>query len=235
MKKRILRNKERKRDGINNFIIKSFDANFNYRFRNTPYMATSYKKGKRESIAGHMWGVSLLWFCVKESCPKLASLVSSEKVFEILLSHDLGEIINGDSSIYQQYSTKGKDKHQEKRDLRKIIKDLPSKTQNRLLKYFDKFEDVSKTKDLEILTARLMDSLHGHLFVFAHGNDLEKMSEVRNTVTIKHFNGIVKQLLRVLDGKGEVQAKKEITALVKNHLDLWKKINVIIDPDSYFN
>lgn len=225
----------RKLNGISNFVINSLKANFNFRFRDEPYMLSSFKEDRRESIAGHMWGVSVLWLALRDYCPKLSSLVNSEKIFEILLCHDLGEIIRGDTPIYEQYLTGESKKDIERKDLEILVKDLSKKSQKKILENFDKFENIEQTTDLEILVARLMDSLQGSFFVFAHGNNLVELADLRNVLTKKHFGGVVERLFKVLDDKQEKQAKEEIKNLLEDHIKLWSEIGVKIRHESYFS
>jgi hypothetical protein len=123
--------------GLNNFIINSFNANFNFRFRNEPFMTKSFRDGRKESIAGHMWGTALLWLTLKNHCSNFSKLVNSEKILEILLHHDLGEIIRGDKAIYDQLYSDNEDKiRTERQDFQRIIKDLPIASQGKLLYFF---------------------------------------------------------------------------------------------------
>jgi len=101
--------------------------------------------------------------------------------------------------------------------------------------FFDDFEDIIKTKDLEILTARLMDSLHGSFFVFAHGDEDFDMTDLQNKIARKHFGGVVGRIFKILDERKEEKAKQEITAILEDHIDLWKQIGVEIKRDSYFS
>jgi 5'-deoxynucleotidase YfbR-like HD superfamily hydrolase len=234
-KEKPLVSKQARLNAISNFIINSFNANFNFRFRNEPFMKKSFEDGRRESIAGHMWGVALLWLTVRDYCPNLAKIVNSEKILEILLYHDLGEIIRGDTSIYEQLNAQNDKKHVEREDLQKIIKDLPASFQKKLLYYFDHFEDTGKTRDLEILIARLMDSLHGSFFVFAHSDEDFELEELQNKLAGKHFGRVVGYLFKFLDQKKKKKAKEEIVAILKDHIELWKKAGIEIKPETYFS
>src|SRR3989338_7734717 len=93
------------------FMQNVYLGNWQYRWKGTPHMKNMSRKNKKESILAHQ--LSCIGFLVdlRRICPNLNKLVDSEKIYEILWRHDLGEIFAGDVSQTMQVKGKGANKN----------------------------------------------------------------------------------------------------------------------------
>lgn len=207
-------------DGIYNFMAQAYQGNWQPRFQDTPYMQALEDEGKIESILSHQWSCMALWFQTRRLCPNLNLLVNSEVLYEILLHHDLGETYTGDVSMVKQIKGHGANKYTlERQEIAKITKQLPPVIQKELLHLFDLFETrPEKTKKLEVLVAKFLDTLQGDHFALTFGNDLPKHSVMINKIVNKKFVTYAKQLMDFLKEKGHLKAKEEVQQITNHHL-----------------
>lgn len=203
-------------------------GNWQYRFIGTPHMANSFKKNRKESILAHELSCIGLWFNLRRLCPNLDKLVNSEKIYEILWCHDLGEIIAGDVSLALQVKGMGADKSKiERKEIIKMAGKIPKETLGELLNYFDAFEEkVEKMDDLEIIISKLVDNIQGHHFALVFGNDHKKHSNLINKILNRSFVPRARQLLYILKEKKHKKAYEEARWIIENFTEKFIKSGV---------
>ena len=222
-------------DGLYDFTEKAYEANKVFRFEGTPFMETAHKAGRRESIAGHMWSAALYWLNLKSLCPALAGAVNSERVYEVLLTHDLPEISQGDISMFQQLAGNGVDKKaEERRNLKELSESLPRETQDAWLDNFDLFEaeDITRVTDLTILVAKMIDTIQGSFYALTFGDHPEDHAHTHNRIINKHLGGTVRQLIKELEKNGHPAAADEVRRVMQHYITLWqqKGVDLQLDP-----
>src|SRR5574340_1134190 len=177
-------------DGIYLFLSEAYKGNWQYRWGGgIPYMNSVNKKGHQESILAHQWSMMALWYQLRRLCPNLDKVVSSEKIYEIILNHDLGETYTGDISVFAQVRDKIRDKHLlERQELAKMAKSLPKSSQKGMLAIFDQYEqEADQIKSPEVLLARFLDALQGDHFAMVFGDKLPKNNPIIKTIVQKRF------------------------------------------------
>src|SRR6266404_333916 len=111
------------------FMKNVYFGNWSYRWEGTPHMNNILKKNQRESILAHQLGCIGFWFNLRRICPNLNKLVDSEKIYEILWGHDLGEIFAGDVSQAMQVKGRGMGKTEiERKEIKKMAGKIPQNT-----------------------------------------------------------------------------------------------------------
>lgn len=217
------------------FMKNVYLGNWEYRFKETPHMSNMLKKNKRESILAHQLSCIGFWFNLKRICPNLNKIVDSEKIYEILWGHDLGEIFAGDVSQPQQIKGKGINKSKTERlEIIKMAGKIPVKTLKTLLQNFDDFE--KKTEEItsvEILVCKLIDNIQGNHFAVVFGNDFKKNSDLINKVLNRSFIRTTRRLLEVLKEDDHKKAYKEVESVVAYLVYLFKKSGVKLELDKY--
>ncbi len=217
-------------EGIYHFMAESYKGNWIYRWGVTPYMEKANKTGKRESILAHQWGMMALWFQIRRICPKLNALVSTEKIYEVIINHDLGEIAEGDVSMFQQIQGLGANKVSvERREIERLTSKIPASTKKEIVSTFDKFEaDLDKIQDLEFLVAKFLDGFQGNHFAITYGNDLSAHSAIISKISHRRFMAFGPRLMEVLKKKGYKAAAAEVQVVYDFHLSKMKEKGIIL-------
>jgi len=219
-------------DGLYDFIEEAYKANSVFRFDGTPFMEAA----PQESIAGHMWSTLLHWFNLKSLCPALAAAVDSERVYEILLMHDLPEIGQGDVSMFQQLAGNGSGKRAiERKALHSLSQTLPNETRDTWLHYFDEFEaeDITRVTDTAILVARMIDTIQGSFYALTYGDNPVAHAATHNKIINQHLGGTVRQLIAVLEGSGHEYAAGEVRTIMQHYITLWQQKGVKLELDPF--
>lgn len=219
-------------DDLYAFIAKSYKANSVFRFDGTPFMEAA----PRESIAGHMWSTLLHWFNLKSICPALVQVVNSERVYEILLMHDLPEIGQGDVSMFQQLAGNGSGKKAIEREaLCSLGQTLPNETRDTWLHYFDLFEaeDITRVTDTAILVARMIDTIQGSFYALTYGDNPVVYAATHNKIINQHLGGTIRQLIAVLEGSGHGDAAGEVRTIMQHYITLWQQQGVKLELDPF--
>lgn len=107
--------------------------------------------GRRESVAEHSWRVAVLALILQDEFKK----INIQKVIEMLLIHDFGEVYDGDTPAFLK---KNKQTHynQEKLAVQKLVKPLDLKIQKKILTLWAEYE-ASQT--LEARLAKALDKI----------------------------------------------------------------------------
>ncbi|MCX6752331.1 MAG: HD domain-containing protein [Candidatus Nomurabacteria bacterium] len=206
------------------FMKNVYLGNWEYRWKGTPHMRNMIKNKKRESILAHELACMGFWFNLKRICPNLSKLVDSEKIYEILWGHDLGEIFAGDVSQTLQIQGRGKNKqHTERQEIIKMAGKIPAKTLKTLLKNFDDFENYNETEDINVLVCKFIDNVQGNHFGVVFGNDHKINSDLINKILNRSFIKNARRLLEVLKNKGHKKAYKEVKSVAEYLIYLFKK------------
>lgn len=199
----------------------AYQGNWVYRWGGgTPYMREANKKGKKESILAHQWSMMALWYQIRRLCPNLNAAVNSERVYEIVIYHDLGEIAQGDISMFRQIQGHGTNKAEvERQELGRLTSGVAPKTRKEILANFDGFErDPLKITDLEVLVAKFLDTFQGNHFASVFGNDLAANSEIISKIAHKRYLAYATNLINFLKKKHLSKAAKEVEILYQYHL-----------------
>ena len=227
---------------IYSFMERAYPANWQTRWNKTPYM-TSFaeqeeidkfvnKIGKLESVPGHVWACIGLWMSLRQLCPNLDKLVNSEEIYERLWAHDLGETYRGDISYaIKIHSRLDEGKEEERKDLVKLTSNLPLKERERLIRWFDEFEEKEDEKGikLEVLVARWIDNLQGDHFALVFGNNLARYKETLEKITKMRSAGRSKRLIDYLKQKAKdknakpqsyIKAAHEVRVVILAHIEL---------------
>jgi len=207
------------------FMSNVYLGNWQYRFIGTPHMANMFRKNKKESILAHELSCIGFWFNLRRICPNLNKLVNSEKVYEILWGHDLGEVFAGDISQSLQIKGMGINKSQtERKEIIKMAGKIPKTTLKILLQNFDDFEKKTEgITSIEILVCKLIDNIQGNHFAVVFGNDFKKNSDLINKVLNRSFVRTTRRLLQVLKEGGHKKAYEEVESVVTYLVSLFKK------------
>lgn len=207
------------------FMRNVYLGNWQYRWNGTPHMSNMLKKNKKESILAHQLSCIGLWFNLRKICPNLDKLVDSEKIYETLWIHDLGEIFAGDVSLTIQVNGGGKDKHKtERKEIIRMAGKIPAKTLKDILRNFDAFEKkIEEIDNIEILVCKLVDNIQGHHFGLVFGNNYRENSELINKILDRSLIRIVRRLLEILKGGGHKKAYKEVESVVDHFLHTFQR------------
>jgi 5'-deoxynucleotidase YfbR-like HD superfamily hydrolase len=220
--------KEKDLTSVYDFMSNVYLGNWQYRFKGTPHMRNAFKKGQKESILAHELACIGLWFNLRRICPNLNKLVNSEKIYEILWTHDLGEIYASDVSLALQVQGRGTDRHKREREsIIKMAGKIPKKTLNALLQNLDSFEgEVEKMTDLEIVLCKWLDNVQGHHFALTFGNDHKENSDLINKILNYSFVPRSRKLLQILKERKYKKAYEEAKWLIDNFTEQFRKAGV---------
>ncbi len=105
--------------------------------------------GRQESVPEHSWRMAVMAMIIADEFPK----VNINKVIEMCLVHDFGEVYDGDIPDFKK--TKKHEKR-EKIAIQKVVKPLPDKTQNKIVNLWKEFEDCNTP---EAQLAKALDKL----------------------------------------------------------------------------
>ncbi len=207
------------------FMQNVYLGNWQYRWKGTPHMKNMLRKNKKESILAHQLSCIGLWFNLRRICPNLDKLVNSEKIYEILWIHDLGEIFAGDVSQTMQIRGKGINKSaNERQEIIKMAGQIPRKTLKAILENFDDFEKkIQNINNIEILICKLVDNIQGNHFGLVFGNDQQANSNLISAILNRSLIRTTQRLLQVLDKKGHKKAFREVKSVVDYFIFLFKK------------
>lgn len=221
----IKKTKQKDLDATYKFMSNVYLGNWQYRFVGTPHMKNAFKEKKFESILAHELECIGLWFNLRRLCPNLNKLVNSEKIYEILWTHDLGEIFASDVSLALQIKGQGSNKSQiERNEIIKMAGKIPKKTLDILLKNFDSFEGkIDKMTDLEIILCKWIDNVQGHHFALVFGNDFKKHSDLINKILNYSFVPRSRRLLQILKERKHKQAYEEVKWMIDSFMDMFEK------------
>ena len=103
------------------------------------------QKGRHESVAEHSWMLTMMAFLLKEDYPD----VDMDKVIEMCIIHDLGEVFTGDIPTFLK---KEKDQIMEKTILLDWVNQLSTPTQERMKSLYAEMEE-QKTMEAKIYKA----------------------------------------------------------------------------------
>jgi 5'-deoxynucleotidase YfbR-like HD superfamily hydrolase len=206
------------------FMSNVYFGNWQYRWKGTPHMG-NFLKNKKESILAHQLACIGFWFNLRRICPNLNKLVDSEKIYEILWIHDLGEIFIGDISQSLQINGEGINKSQiERKEIIKMAGKIPKKTLKTILQNFDAFEKKhEEINSLEVLVCKLIDNIQGNHFAIVFGNDFKIHSDLINKILNRSFIKAASRLLEVLKKRNNKKAYKEVKSVVTYFISLYKK------------
>lgn len=193
-------------------------------------------KGKIESVAGHVYMCIGFWIFLKDISPNLASVVNSEEVIERIWVHDIGETSVGDVSLASKIDNVNLGKDQERTAYQELISPLPEPIKNRLISWFDDFEDGSGSKPLEALVARWLDHLQGDHFALTFGIDLtnhsetiEKIIKKRSVLRSRELIDALKRRAQELDRNEYGLAATEVQNIALAHIDLIREAGIKVD------
>lgn len=234
---------ERKIIKVFHFLEKSYPSNWQVRWEETPYMALFSKKReiekvvkkgvKFETIPGHVWATMLLWFVLRRVCRNLDKVVDTSKLLERICVHDLAETIGGDTSIYSKYNEPDATsnwKRRERRDFRKLIKDLPIPIRAELEESFEEYEAEDKNyQSFETLVAKWLDNLQGNHFALVFGNNLGEYSELIEKIIKSRAGKRARLMMDYLGEKREENAASEVKAVMKVHIEMAREKGIDID------
>ena len=216
-------------ESVYQLLSESYKGNWQYRWKDTPYLEDAVKSGKVESVVGHVWGTMEFWFHLRRLCPKLDSLVDTIEVYEILLNHDLGETNAGDVPLYRKVHGAKDNKEGERNDLEQMSDRLPG-MQQKLLAWFDEFEQkIEKVDKLEVLIAKWMDTLQGNHFALTLGKNLPEYSKPINGILQIRFVAYTNRLLEILEVRNELEAVNEVKRVAQHHVEVIKTAGIDFD------
>ncbi len=221
-------------DGVYRLMADAYNGNWKFRWGGTPYFDTD-KTGSVESVVAHEWGCSLFWLVLRRACPALDKAVNSNEVYEILLTHDLGETHQGDISRFRQLQGHGEGKHLSERDAIDLMtQPVESDTRLAILNWFDEFEKrPEEMTKLEVLVAKFIDSLQGDHFALTFGHDLPANSELISKIVNKHTVPYARRLMEVLEQKGHFEAKEEVLQIFRHHIEGMSAVGIKLDTTGY--
>lgn len=211
-----------------------YEGSWQYRWYGTPHMKNSLSKNRKESILAHQLACIGFWFNLRRISPNLDRLVDSEKVYEILWGHDLGEVFIGDISQARQTKGEGAGKSKvEREEIIKMSKGTPEKIVQDLLRNFDSFESKhEKTNNIEILVCKLIDNIQGNHFAIVFGNDFGINSDLISKIVNRSFIKAAIRLLEFLKNTKNKGAYKEARLIIDHHISAVKNSGVKLKVDS---
>jgi len=201
------------------------------RFQGTPYMSLAFSEGYRNPVGGHISECFQLWYLLRLAMPKLAEAVDSNRVYDLLVNHDNGELGNGDVTAYSQAQGVDSGKMGEKLVMEKLVKGLPNVFRDQILKDHQNFE-LPSDDDLEAQIARLVDSVSGNLVVLLRGDDLAPYSEIAAKILGLRFISKAARLIQTLEARDYFEAGDEVRALAEHHLQEYNIRGVDINPET---
>jgi 5'-deoxynucleotidase YfbR-like HD superfamily hydrolase len=214
--------------GIYEFMKKAYQGNWQYRFGDTPFMAAMNSKGKHESILAHQWALMEFWFVLRRECPNLNKVVDSVKIYEMLMNHDLGEIIGGDVSQARQLAGDGVNKvSNEHKAIISLTNSLPTSTSKEIINLFNLYEtEIDDVKTVEQLLARFIDYMQGNHFSLTFGKELPRHSLLIGKIVQGWWAKYAKKLISVLKEKGFGKASEEVRQIAIAHMDTIVKAGI---------
>ena len=106
-------------------------------------------KGRHESVAEHSWMMTLMAFFLREEFPD----VNMDKVIEMCIIHDLGEVFTGDIPAFDKTSA---DEETEEALLYGWVKSLPEPFAGKMLALY---EEMAKRETKEAKVYKAIDGL----------------------------------------------------------------------------
>lgn len=108
-------------------------------------------RGRRESVAEHTWRMAMMAMVL---APELTSSINLSRTIEIILVHDIPEILAGDRAAWKKENP---NKHEEEKEsLLKLTQILPKQTQEKIMSLWLEFEE-NKTPEAQL--AHALDKL----------------------------------------------------------------------------
>ncbi|HEV2340145.1 MAG TPA: HD domain-containing protein [Patescibacteria group bacterium] len=103
-------------------------------------------KNRQESSAEHSWAMALIAMALFDHLEKK---VDERKVLQLVIFHDLAEIITKDIPAFEKSKRQEKKHEAEQKALRKLLKPLPLSTRKQFLSLWEEFEE-NKTYEAHI-------------------------------------------------------------------------------------
>lgn len=134
---------------------------------------------RQESVADHTWGLCLL---ASVLMPQINSKVNPEKVFKMLIYHDLAEAITGDIPAgIKQYMDRAEIQKAERKALEEVIRQLPKEQQEEILANWEEFEEC------ETLEAKFCTALDKFEAIMQHDlSDLETWEDSEYALNVDY-------------------------------------------------
>jgi len=101
--------------------------------------------GRHESVAEHSWRMAVMAMLMKDEFPD----VEINKVIEMSLIHDFGEVFDGDVPVFHKTE---KDEANEKESVKRLVKPLSETLRNKITSLWNEFE-ACKTKEARLANA----------------------------------------------------------------------------------
>ena len=221
-------------DGVYKLMEQAYQGNWKYRWEGTPYFDTD-KNGITEAINEHEYSCCLLWRVLRKHYPALDKEIDSAKVYEILLTHDLGETMLGDVSRYKQLHGAGAGKEtSEKEAIKEIVSNINENAADEILNMFEEFEQPAELMtEPETVLAKLIDSLQGDHFCLTFGSNLADNSEVIIKIVYKHTIPYARRLYEILAEKGKAEAAGEVKDIIEQHIKEIRKAGIKIQEVNF--
>lgn len=199
------------------FVAKLYQGNWQYRWGQVPFVDQQIDQSKGESVLSHQWSCVALWSLLRQIMPETDKIVHTNRVYELLTFHDLGEVIIGDTPLVQQLNEGSREKHEEElREVERYSEDLSGPLQEFIRSRFQEYT-FSQEPTVEILLSRYINAMQGNHFGLVFGKNLAEHSELISTIVKKYFIPIVKDLQAALEKKSKSSAE-EVAILTKYHL-----------------
>lgn len=207
----------KKFDQAFSFLEYIYRGNWQFRWENVPFINQNSNNTKGESVIAHSYSSLMLWFSLRYVLPHINKIIHSEKIYEHLLIHDIGEIEIGDISRATQIAHPSATKDQDELSvIEKLVSAYPPVLGQRITALFREFTFNDK-QSLESLMANYCDSLQGNHFALIYGFNLQKNSQLISKIINSHFIPISTQLIDRLNTI-DLKAGQEIQSLTSYHL-----------------
>ncbi|MBI5045041.1 MAG: HD domain-containing protein [Candidatus Levybacteria bacterium] len=223
-------------DGVYAFMKQVYPAYSRMRFRGSPYMTEPIPDlifEGQESIADHMWASMLMWEATHPIMPSLVQTLNPDLISQFILTHDIGEIANGDVSAVLQLNGHGINRAEhELESFYDLTSLLPQPSQDRFNKihlHYENEKNDPQTLDKNVLMAKIMDMIQGGHFVLAHSTNLSTMPDIQINIVTTKLLPYVDRLIQVLKDEGQLEAISEMRTLIKHHLFQLQKLGINVE------
>ncbi len=222
-------------DQLYSFMSGVYPAYDRMRFRGASFMKEpipDLTNVGQESIADHMWATLLMWDALYPLLPAFSQTINPARVSSYILTHDMGEIADGDISATLQLDGYGKNRAEiELVNFKRLTSLLPQASQTIFDQTHLRYEEEKsnpETNDKEVLIAKIMDSVQGDHFVLDQSIDFNGSLEIHKKILARSLMPYVQRLSAILQKEGELLAAEEIRILIKHHLHEYQKRGVHI-------
>jgi putative hydrolase of HD superfamily len=167
----------------------------------TRHMWTS--SGRQESVPEHSWRMAVFAMVLEKEFPK----INMQRVIELSIVHDFGEIYDGDTAAFLKNPNK---LEKEEKAIKKLVESLHIDTQNKIIGLWKEYNEC-KTDEAKLVKA--LDKLE--VLIQCNKADIPKWAQVEKEFNLTYgkefmnFSAFIKKFREIVD-KQTIEKVKSI-------------------------